>query len=1690
MPALYFTSKIVGDGRPISGLSAAHATHRLVATAWASNRVIITTEDGERLAVLSRTTTPTAIAWHPSMPIAVIGWRDGAVTVWQEDSIMLAMHSEGAAGSFSPSPPKNPNNGVIIQPRFHAELPVMVLCWTSGGNALLSAAKNSAIGLWNLEAFGNASREAVPTTAPQYKLALSWDIKGELVTSAVHLSRAGPSKNDDDIAFALASANSSTVWLLDDSHTLTPLVALDRDMTVVQNMWDATRRRLFTLCANNQLAVHSLNEDLKATPVIAKKRLTNGAEADLSMSRIAWAPGNTIAMSAGEYAVKFFDLDAASLYTLRLPSDVIGEPRADGGKAGFVNGLVSYTNLCSNGQCGRAAGAKTSTVLAVATTNGKVSLWSYGGSKPTGSDAVVRRAEASPARGTDASTASAAAANGAPSESEDVWSLIATLDVEGMPESIRVLATGALMVTTGDNVFVLSEAFRRRQWNTPAAVVQTSPETVVVSVVNSSTAADAAAAAADGSGGADGSTYTATNIVVKSHHKVRDADLCFPNLALWSGSRLDLYTIAEGTGTATQLSSVDCSSPAFALHPDGIFRMRDGNKVVFENFQQQAISSLGFTDSEGTPVLITVSGDFVCVVTAKNVMKVARISTRELRQLGPARPLFGDVSGNVEISFASVNRRGKLVALLVRVTNGPHAVTAADVAADEEAAEESGGGTSPTRGGSRRVEGFGDPNNRIYVYDLDTDKVKFYDFGVHHETPVAACWNASQTPSVSQNAAVGAVSGLGGFGAAGSAAPGAGGASQLELESLLLAVETRSTLALSRRGAATPAAEGAAEGDATADALSPQRIRGGESDEPAADQQKISTLFVSHGTHNVTLAHQPGGGGIVLHNTAPLRGDQVCLVGCCVPHLIVSGINTAAAGLGGESAPVTVATALPQHFRIEREKMRDFKGMGPQAESDRQLRDALMRFGYYATLGNMDEAYRAIKAVKDTSVWRNLAKLCVVTRRLDVAEVCLANMEDGVAARALREAKAEPEADARIGLLAVSLGMMEEAEALFKKAKRPDLTTRLYLAANRWDDAQAHTEANDHIRIFSVAYQRAQFIEQNGLGLEQAIAQYERAQCGGSDVPRLLMQLNMMDDLKERVAIAKHRLTELNQKEGFRIDAPSGAHRPVAAPAAGGLASFTNTSNETPESINANRNARDLLIWWAQFLESSADVAGALQYYEVARDAFNVVRILCVMTPPQIDRAAQIVNNPLNREHAGAAYFIGRHYEENGNARSALQYLTRAGATRRAVRLAKTQELYGDAVSIALQSSDKALALECARYFEERSMFDRAAQLYERGGDMQRAIDVCIKGGLFEQLHQISESLDSEADPDTFIAMAEHFISSKHYAKAASMLVFAKAFNEALQLCTDKDVPLTEEMAETMTLPKSDDPEDEAYRLGLLKRLATIAKDQGSFHLACKKYTQAGDRVRALKMLLKAGDTDKVIFFANHSRQADIYTLAANYLQSQQWQSDTNIFKTIVSFYSKAKAYESLALFYDSVAQVQIDENREYDKALAAMNEGLKVLDKAGDSISKSKRNNYAQRVQVVEQFVQARHLYRPGQLSQEMLDACQALIERSRANHPDHDLIESAIRVGDVYALLVECYEKQDMHEKAFTTLEFMRGQEIELAHYLEEDAVKAICKKVGRSHHNLWNVAGSPTREQPRDDEEPGGFFEEEVI
>lgn len=68
-------------------------------------------------------------------------------------------------------------------------------------------------------------------------------------------------------------------------------------------------------------------------------------------------------------------------------------------------------------------------------------------------------------------------------------------------------------------------------------------------------------------------------------------------------------------------------------------------------------------------------------------------------------------------------------------------------------------------------------------------------------------------------------------------------------------------------------------------------------------------------------------------------------------------------------------------------------------------------------------------------------------------------------------------------------------------------------------------------------------------------------------------------------------------------------------------------------------------------------------------------------------------------------------------------------------------------------------------------------------------------------------------------------------------------YHQALELCVDQNLTITDELAEKFTVSDTKDLSEEARR-ELLESLADCCIRQGSYYLAVKKYTHAGNRIK------------------------------------------------------------------------------------------------------------------------------------------------------------------------------------------------------------------------------------------------------
>ena len=337
----------------------------------------------------------------------------------------------------------------------------------------------------------------------------------------------------------------------------------------------------------------------------------------------------------------------------------------------------------------------------------------------------------------------------------------------------------------------------------------------------------------------------------------------------------------------------------------------------------------------------------------------------------------------------------------------------------------------------------------------------------------------------------------------------------------------------------------------------------------------------------------------------------------------------------------------------------------------------------------------------------------------------------------------------------------------------------------------------------------------------------------------------------------------------------------------------------------------------------------ALQYYELAEDYLSLVRVHCYCE--NLEKAAEIANSSGDK---AACYHLARQYENMDNIANAIHFFSKASAYSNAIRICKEQGYADHVWNLALLASSNE-KLDAAKYFErgsDKPQYDKAVILYEKAGYFGKALDLAVKTNQHNALQHISKHLDSNTDPVLLGKAANFFLENKQYDKAVDLFVASKDNQRALDLCLQYNISVTEDMAEKLTVDREGKTNNE-----LLNNLAEVCYRQGNYTLATKKWTQAGNRLQAMKALLKSGDTEKVVKFANISRERDIYVLAANYLQTLDWRNDAEVMRSIIAFYQKAKAFDLLGWFYQSCADVEIDEYQNYEKALGALNEALKA---------------------------------------------------------------------------------------------------------------------------------------------------------
>ncbi|XP_073945256.1 intraflagellar transport protein rempA isoform X5 [Choristoneura fumiferana] len=442
-------------------------------------------------------------------------------------------------------------------------------------------------------------------------------------------------------------------------------------------------------------------------------------------------------------------------------------------------------------------------------------------------------------------------------------------------------------------------------------------------------------------------------------------------------------------------------------------------------------------------------------------------------------------------------------------------------------------------------------------------------------------------------------------------------------------------------------------------------------------------------------------------------------------------------------------------------------------------------FLYCMTTGNLEKAVVVgtnLTGGRSSVIWDSLAKECVSRRRPDVGAVCLGKMGNIKGALMMRKAMNGNDMDetCQIGVLAINLGMLEDAEKLFREAERPDLITRLMSAkeGGLHEITTGSNEGENILLIKSAQHKLAKIMWANG-ETGAALKLFESAGTLVPHVPRMLIAQGQAPVLAQYVAASSD---------------------------------------------------NNLIMWWGHYLESVGDLDGALEAYGRANDFGEQTRLLCHMH--RIDEAEQ-----LSRKNPSAMYQMARYLEmQPDKTESAVKLYIKCGAVASAIRVASEASAWN--LVWRAGSSSPMHALHAAAILENAEQTEQAIALYQKAGKPHMALKLALSCGDTGAMVAAVESLGERVDAELAHTLATHLRRADRHEHAAALLATAGQYEEALDIVEQSGTPLTEALAERLAAP-----EGAAGRDALLRRLADALGASGLYRHAAKRLAQSGDKV-------------------------------------------------------------------------------------------------------------------------------------------------------------------------------------------------------------------------------------------------------
>lgn len=470
--------------------------------------------------------------------------------------------------------------------------------------------------------------------------------------------------------------------------------------------------------------------------------------------------------------------------------------------------------------------------------------------------------------------------------------------------------------------------------------------------------------------------------------------------------------------------------------------------------------------------------------------------------------------------------------------------------------------------------------------------------------------------------------------------------------------------------------------------------------------------------------------------------------------------------------------------------------------------------------------------------------------------------------------------------------------------------------------------------------------------------------------------------------------------------------------------------------------------WLGRFYEYHEQYDTALSHYDICGDLRESIRLLCLMN--RYDEASKRISETEQRsaicEYARILMKKLPTMKDTvlikSTKKQIIDLFKRANQYGPAFEFVFEQDMVDDVVALSL-SAPKALVAKAAMKFEEKHDIRTAALLWHRAGRMNHALNLCLENEADEALDEIADIVKQGTDPTVLVKCAEHFLEAEDFQKAANFYTLAIKIDKAIEICTKYQIKLPQELLDNLAAAKTE-PE-------VKKQIAELCEQQEAYISAAPIYIKLNDHLSAMRNIIAAGDTDKVIKFATLLKRKDAFILAADYIACTNPRDGAPLFTTAIQFYQKASAYDKIAVFLDKSAQTEIEDFLDYTKAAELLRRAHQTMAK---SVMTKERDtmveSYLQKIRWIEMYLEATQCVQSDPLRMQSL--CNELLQTRG--------VEKCLRIEDVYMLLVQYFVTQENFAQAHRILENMRMNGVDLKWFMEEESIKRIYRAAGQMY------------------------------